>query len=139
MAKYAVGDVVYSIVYSTPYSELEQENLDWMMFEHPKYTFETPQYRSMWPYQQQYPKLNSLDFEVIVRLLSGEFEVARFQIVSVSRSNNTGEFNYKNDDDDTIPESNLFETEEVAYRELNRIYNMFKIWSARQHWKSNGK
>jgi GR25 family glycosyltransferase involved in LPS biosynthesis len=59
--------------------------------------------------------------------------VEQFQICDISRSRDTGEFSYSNQNSEWMPESCLFDTNVAARNERSRLLRMIKKWIDATH------
>ena len=74
------------------------------------------------------PHLNSGDFGSLLDLLNSEIVVEEFTITDIRRSNNTGEFLYKNRSEEWMPEVYLFDTIVAARKEKRRLLKKISSW-----------
>lgn len=103
----------------------------WMSDHHPKVFFDRKIYnRKIWPYQAPPPKMEAAEFYQLTGLLLHKLVTEQFVICDVTRSNNTGEFFYTNDDGDQMPESYLYDTKAAAEKEKRRILQLVKKWAS---------
>lgn len=129
LARYQVGESAWWVTLrlKEPINPLKEDQ-HWMIEAHPKLLYERGPYKKNWTYRSKLPKLQHLDFQGIVGLLTSDLVVERFDICDVIRSQDTGEFFYSNEDDEWMPESCLFDTITAARRERARIMRMLKKW-----------
>jgi len=130
LAKYKIGDKAYWIILR-PLENIEplSEDDQWMDEHHPKATFTRGPAKKAWPHRAMLPKLHHSDFEIIVHLLRSELVIEEFEVNSIVRSKDTGEFFYVNEHDEWMPESYLFPNDSAAKREQNRINKLIRQWA----------
>jgi len=129
LARYKVGTVAYWLALRTnaPVPDLREEDV-WLTNVHPKQLYKGP-YKKLWPTHAKLPKLHHVDFNTLVTVLVSELCVEEFRVVEIIRSNDTGEFFYSNEDDEWMPETNLFDTVTAARKERSRILGMIRKWA----------
>jgi len=133
LSRYKVGETVWWVILrnTEPVPDISEEDR-WMESHHPKALYERGPYQRLWTSKAMLPKLQHMDFGMMVSLLTAEFKVEPFTIVEVVRSRDTAEFFYSNADDEWMPESSLFCTDIAARRERNRIMRLIKKWATSQ-------
>lgn len=129
LARYKVGTTAYWVALrtNTAVPPLKEEDV-WLTNVHPKQLYKGP-YKKLWPYHAILPKLHHVDFNTLVTILVSELCVEEFKVIEIIRSNDTGEFFYANEDDEWMPEANLFDTVAAARRERARILRMMRKWA----------
>ena len=129
LSRYKIGDVAYwlTLATSVPSPELTEEDI-WLTCVHPKTLYKGP-YKKLWRCHANLPKLHHIDFDTIVGMLVSELLVEEFVINGITRSLDTGEFYYSNEDDEWMPESNLFDSAAAARRERSRILRLIRKWA----------
>lgn len=132
LAKYKVGQTLYWVVLRPVGSDGVQipPGEEWAADCHPK-TLHERGYVKTWKYKQKLPRLQSLDFQYVVDLLTNEPVVEEFEITTVHRSLDTGEFYYANPENEWMPQGSLFATAAAAKKEKLRIKDLFKTWANR--------
>ena len=133
LGRYHIGDIAWWVAIryvKEPSIEMEElpEDMQWMLECHPKELYTRGPYKKHWSKNQKLPKLHHMDFMGIVPLLTSDLMVEQFNINQIVRSNQTGEFYYGNDNDEWMPQSNLFDTQVAASRERTRIIKMLQRW-----------
>lgn len=133
LARYKTGDTAYWVALR-PIELMPQldEDDEWMYEHHPKTLYSRNPGKRLWPYNAKLPKLHHLDFDLLVNILRSELLIEQFIVCEVVRSNRTGEFLYGNQDDEWMPENNLFDTNGAASRERLRILRLLSRWSNEQ-------
>lgn len=133
LSRYKVGDYAWWVTlrYKEDLEDLPNlpEHQKWMDSEsiHPKILYERGPYN--WPYHANLPKLPHFEFMATVGFLTHRYVVERFEICEVTRSSDTGEFYYSNQDNDWMPESYLMDTDTAAHHECNRVIKMIQRWA----------
>ena len=129
LARYKVGTLAYWVALrtNTTVPDLKEEDV-WLTNVHPKQLYKGP-YRKLWPYYAKLPRLHHVDFNTLVTILVSELCIEEFKITEIIRSNDTGEFFYCNEDDEWMPEANLFDTATAARKERARILKMMRKWA----------
>ncbi len=129
LARYKIGDVVWWLIlrHNEPVQELSTED-EWMTNHHPKILFERGPYRSLWKLKNALPRVHYCDFTLLTTLITSKLIIEQFQICDISRSRDTGEFSYSNQDGEWMPESCLFDTNVAARNERSRLLRMIKKW-----------
>jgi hypothetical protein len=112
---------------NAPIPELDEE-ATWLTTVHPKELYRGP-YKKLWPYHAKLPKLHHVDFNTIVSLLVSELCIEEFVIEEITRSQDTGEFFYSNENQEWMPEQCLFETPAAARRERSRVLKLIRKWA----------
>lgn len=133
LSKWPVSTVLYRVVLR-PIGIAEiniSPGEEWMQDVHPKILFERGYAVKGWKFRSGLPKLCAIDFQYVTELLTSDPIVERFVVQGIIRSHDTGEFYYRNEGDDWMPESTLFISSEAAKREKLRIKKLFQIWAAR--------
>ena len=134
LARYTVGDIAYWIIISNEEVPVLDDDNIWML-DNPRVLYEHGPAKHIWKESNRFsrlPKLNDIDFINIVNLLTSELVVQPYIISEISRSNDTGEFYYYNEEiDEWAQESCLFDTNIAARREKNRILKLIKKWASR--------
>lgn len=132
LAKHKVGSTVYIVdMVADGQKCVKVKSSDkWMLRHHPKVLHERKLDKS-WKTSARLPKLPALFFSEIVTIVTSRFFVAEFKICEISRSADTGEFYYRNKDNEWMPESYVFATHTAAHRERFRIYELIKRWAER--------
>jgi hypothetical protein len=131
---YKVGDIVYRVALR-PVKTIPLENKmlaeedEWLIHTHPKFWYTRGPAKPSWPYRNKLPKLNPYSFSIVVDLLRSKFVVEQFEVFEIIRCLNTGEFYYF-DCVEWMGQSDLFDTDIAAKKELSRIKKMFKNWSS---------
>jgi hypothetical protein len=116
-----------------PQEEVEPIFIEnWMIEHHPKIIYGGPA-KVIWSktagkYGAKLPKLHHQDFEAIVGLTTSKFSVESFIIKQITRSTDTGEYLYINDDEIWMPESCLFDSAAAARLEKKRIVKLLHSW-----------
>jgi hypothetical protein len=133
LGRYNVGDTAWWVTVryiNEPAIEFEDvpEDMQWMLECHPKEMYTRGPFKKHWNKNKKLPKLHHADFLGIVPLITSDLMVEQFKITDIIRSNLTGEYYYGNEDDEWMPQSNLFDTKAAAYKERNRIINMLRRW-----------
>lgn len=132
LSRYKIGDTVWWVVLRNNPVPTVPEDDQWMEQHHPKILYERGPYQRLWTSKAMLPKLQHLDFGLVISLLTSELCVEPFMITEIIRSHDTAEFFYSNADDEWMPESNLFCTDIAARREKNRVLKLVRKWAASQ-------
>lgn len=134
LARYKIGDSAWRVVLkpTSPLPYVSDED-EWMITDavHPKILYDGEN-KSRWPYRALLPKLQNIDFESVVTLLTSDLVVEHFDVCEIARSMDTGEFYYFNSEGERMPESYLLDTRTAASRERSRIIRMIRRWAASQ-------
>lgn len=132
LSKHKPGDILYWVVFRPVGSAGIKIPPDdhWIASCHPKVLYDRKLAKE-WHYKNKLPRLCALDFEYVVDILTSEPLVERFEISSVCRSFDTGEFYYSNEEGEWMPESFLYQTIAGAKNEKKRIKNLFRTWANR--------
>lgn len=133
LSRYKVGQSTWWVVLR-PVEEPPEigERYQWMEEYHPKVLYSRGPYQKLWKNKSKLPKLHHKDFYSIVPILVSTLSVEEFAIEEVVRSRETGEFFYSNDEDEWMPESDLFCTNQAAKKEQKRIIKLLKRWTDKQ-------
>jgi hypothetical protein len=128
LAKYQVGDTGYRVelVPRRRYRELGEDDL-WMVNCHPK-----AQYHSgnrPWRCSQSPPRVGSMDFAVLMCLLTTRMKVAPYTIEQLERCLDTGDFIYRQQRE-WLPEPCLMATVQEAMAERDRLLKLVELWRA---------
>jgi len=105
------------------------EGDEWIAEHHPKALFDRGYHKPLWKNFSGLPKLQHIDFQCIMELLTSKLVIEEFRINDIVRSRNTGEFFYSNENDEWMPESYLLDTKQAANRERLRILKMLRKWA----------
>ena len=129
LSRYKIGETAFWVTlrYKQPLPELSDED-EWMYTVHPKTLYEHGPFKKYWPYRTKLPKLHHMDFSGVVGIITSEFVIEPFEVASIIRSNQTGEFYYSNYDDEWMPEAYLFDSAPAARRERSRLVKMMSKW-----------
>lgn len=133
LGRYRLGDIAWWVTIryvkeaAVDIEELP-EDMQWLLECHPKELYTRGPYKKHWNKNQKLPKLHHMDFMGIVPLLTSDLMIEQFAISQIVRSSQTGEYYYGNDNDEWMPQSNLFDTRVAADRERTRIIKMLRRW-----------
>src|SRR6185369_10873599 len=98
LAKYNTGDTLFWVVLrpvGVAGVQIAEED-EWVASAHPKVIYERKLVKTWYYRNSKLPKLCALDFQYVVELLTSELVVERFEISTICRSSDTGEFYYAN-------------------------------------------
>lgn len=131
LAKHPVGTVLYWVAFRPVgiAGVKIPEGDEWMSKCHPKVLYDRKLSSKAWRYRSKLPRLSAIDFQYVVDLLTSEPIVERFVVNGICRSYDTGEFYYRNEDGEWMPQEYLFETSTNAKREKKRIKDLFRNWA----------
>jgi len=131
LSKYKMGDTAYWVTIRPVGIDhiMIPDGEEWIIDHHPKTLYERGYTKKAWKSRKKLPKLHQVDFEAIVNILTSELVVEPFEINTVARSGDTGEFYYSNDENAWMPESCLLDSTQAARKERERILKMCKNWS----------
>lgn len=131
LAKYKIGTVLYWVAFRpVGVAGIKiPEGEEWMANCHPKVLYDRKLVSKTWRYRAKLPRLCAVDFQYVVDLLTSEPIVERFVVHGICRSFDTGEFYYRNEDGEWMPEEYLFESPLTAKREKKRIKDLFRTWA----------
>ncbi len=133
LGKYKIGDTPFWVVINHPgYKEYQPSEDDaWVLDHHPKTLYDR-KLSNLWDVSQfgkrTIPKLHALDFQCVLMVITGKFMVGQYKIENIGRSSDTGEYYYMNSEGCWMPQAFLFDSEQAAYREKNRILSMISQW-----------
>lgn len=133
LGKYKIGQSPYWVVIDHPgYVDYQPEAGDeWVLDHHPKTMYDR-KLSNLWDISQfgrrAIPKLHSLDFQCVMMIITGKFVVEQYKIENIARSHDTGEYYYMNNEGCWMPQAFLFDSEQAAYKEKNRILGMISKW-----------
>jgi len=130
LAKFRAGDSAWWVILRpvAAMSPLTEEDM-WIQNHHPKTYFDRGYGKALWASKKvALPKLQHMDFQTLVGVLTSKLVVEDFIVCDVIRSNDTGEFFYSNDTGEWMPESGLLDSKTAADREKTRILRMFQKW-----------
>lgn len=128
IARYKVGDAAWWIVFRRDIDEGILADDLWMLDEHPKSLYWRGPYRKLWG-SRKLPALHHQDFKCVTDLLTSTVDIEQFVVTELLKSRNTGEILCRNDKDEWIPESYLFDSRLAAEKERKRIMRMIVAWT----------
>lgn len=131
LSPHKIGDTLYWINIQQLDHGIKLSQSDEWMFEnenHPKVFYERLKPKS-WRVEGEVPKLHAYDFGTIMHLLCSIPVVQDFEITEVSRNPNTGEYTYKDVENNWMPQSCLFKNEQDAETEKTRILTLIQQWA----------
>lgn len=137
LSKYRVDQTVFWVVLR-PVDEPRRSLFQcdkWMRLEHPKVWFDRKVLSPLWKSKRKIPKMHAQDFMAVTQLVTQRLGIEEFIIKEVSRSPNTGEFSYKNECKDQMPESFLFGRHSEAVKEASRLQQLLFEWTQQQEFK----
>lgn len=130
LAKYKIGDILFWTAIRPlgmpPVSKVEDEYLRYC---HPKTWYERLGLDHLWKFDGPLPRLHSIDFSIIMMILTSEVAIETFTIHCIERSSDTGEFYYANEHNEWMPESYLFDDPDGAHKERYRLKKMVEFWA----------
>lgn len=133
LAKYKPGDILYWIISRSIGREpIVEEEDSWLFTDtiHPKTPYKYGVLKGVYPYRDKLPKLHASDFSLVIELITSEFIIEEFEVATVVRCSQTGEFIYQNTaGEEWMPESLLFKSEAMARKEQERIKKLIIKWA----------
>lgn len=132
LARYRIGTTAWWVVLrsNTPIPQINEED-EWMASHHPKALYERGPYKSVWKLNStaQLPKVHHIDFALLTSLMTSRLVIEEFVVCDITRSRDTGEFFYSNENSEWMPEAYLFDSNVAARREQLRLLRMLKKWT----------
>lgn len=133
LAKFKLNETVYWVTLrpiGPSYTEIPDNEADWILREHPKYLYSRG-FDKSWISRAALPKLLDVDFRTITMLVTSKLVVEQFKIVCIERSADTGEFYYQNSDGERMPEAYLMSSKKMAIKERDRVMKMIATWASK--------
>ncbi len=130
LSPYKEGDILFWVAFRPLAVKFNIKESDkWKRNVHPKIYYERKRAKKLWTVCDNVPKLHAEDFSILMTMLTSIPIVEEFIICDILRSNETGEYYYMNQDEEWMPQSNLFKTENEAEEEKTRILQLVSRWS----------
>jgi hypothetical protein len=132
LAKFELGQKAFCVVLGSDVADFTiMPDDSWVTSDrvHPKVLYERGIINGVWPTRWKLPRLNAMDFLLLMDLFTSTPLVEEFIIKDLRRCQHTGECVYQSTVGNWMPESCLFPSLIQAQRELRRILRLVRRWA----------